>query len=127
MQPNRTRMSTFKWLLLLLAIAFGCIGTVLIAGDQMCHLNIGQWTPIYPGATVISQEHDFIRLRAMGTSTIILSSPDDPETVRQFYRDNTLRLLQEEKSQGLASTHWAVEPNPDGEGSIIILYSECGI
>lgn len=120
-------MSTLKWFLLLLVFAFGCIGTVLFAGDQVCHSDIEQWIPVYPGAIVISKEHDFIRLRAMGTSVLTLSSPDDPEIVRQFYRDNTLRLLREQESRGLASTNWSVEPDPDSDGSIIILYSECGI
>lgn len=120
-------MSTLKWLVFLLVIAFGCIGSVLVAGDQMCRASIDRWTPVYPGATVVSQDHDFIRARAMGTSITILRSQDDPETASQYYRDNTLRLLDEGKSRGLAISDWTVEPNPDGDGSVIILYSECGI
>ena len=126
MQPNQRPHSLWKVVLILLLLAFGCISTVIFTADQICRSNIEQWLPRYPGATIISSEYDFIRLRAIGTSTVVLFSPDEPETVRQFYRDLTLTLMQAGKSRGLASTNWTVEPNPDGEGSVIILYSECG-
>ena len=126
MQPTREPRSLLKVVLVLLLASFGCILSLVVVGDQICHSNIDQWAPYYPGATVISSEYDFIRLRAIGTSTVILFSPDEPETVRQFYRDLTLELMRADKSRGLAGTSWTVNPNPDGEGSVIILYSECG-
>jgi hypothetical protein len=64
--------------------------------------------------------------RWITTDSAILSTTDDAETAREFYRQNTLRVLRAEISRGLASTNWAVTPNPDGSGSLITLWSECG-
>jgi hypothetical protein len=126
LQPNVRPPSLLKWAVLLLGLAFACIAMLLISVDYVCNSNIEQWAPYYPDATVISVEHDFIRARGIGTSRVTLASADDAETVRQFYRDNTLALMQTEQTRGLASTHWNVEENPEGSGSIITLYSECG-
>ena len=127
MEPNRHPLPLYKSILILLLVAFGCIITILVPADLTCRSNINQWIPLYPDAITISSEHNFIRSPAMGTSTVILLSMDDEETIKQFYRDNFMALLDEEKSRGLATTRWFVEPNPDGEGTFITLYSECGI
>jgi hypothetical protein len=125
LQPNTQSPSLLKTGLILLALAFACIATLLFAGDSICHSNIEQWTPYYPGATVVSAEYDFIRARGIGTTTVMLATDDDEETVRQFYRDNLLALLDAEASRGLAATTWDVLTDGEG-GSIIMLYSECG-
>ena len=104
----------------------GCFATLVLVVDEVCRLNIEQRIPYYPDARVVSVDYDFIRLRALGVSRVVLSSPEDPETVRQFYRDNTIRLMQAEESRGLAGTDWNVQPDEDGGGSIIILSSVCG-
>lgn len=124
MQPNTRPPTPLRWFLVMLLLAFGCVATMLFAADRLCSANIEQWTPFYPGAALTDQQHNFLRPRAMGISRVILSSPDDPETVRQFYRDHTLALLRAEQSRGIASTNWRVEP--DGTGSLIVLDSQCG-
>jgi len=125
LQPNTGSPSILKSGLVLLGLAFACIATLLFTGDSICHSNIEQWIPYYPGAIVVSTEYDFIRARGIGTTTVMLATDDDEETVRQFYRDNILALLDAEASRGLASTSWDVLTDGEG-GSIITLYSECG-
>jgi hypothetical protein len=124
LQPNTPSPSLLKTGLILLLLAFACIATLVFAGDSICHSDIEQWIPYYPNATVVSTEYDFIRARGIGTTTVTLMSDDDEETVRQFYRDTILALLDAEETRGLASTSWDVLF--DGESSIITLYSECG-
>jgi hypothetical protein len=126
LQPNTRSPSLLKAGLILLLLSFACIGTLLLGADQICRSNIERWTPYYPGATVVSIEYDFIRARAIGITTVILTTSAAEETVRQFYRDTTIGLMQAEEPRGLASTSWDVQTNPDGSGSTIILYSECG-
>lgn len=116
-----------KWGLGLLLAAFACIGPFLIGADITCRINIENWTPYYPDAMVVSVEHDSVRARALGTTTIVLHTTDDAETVRQFFRDHTLAMLRAERSRGIATTEWRVEEQPDGNGSVIYLYSACGI
>lgn len=89
--------------------------------------DVNTWAPYYPNAEVVSQDYDFIVPRTMGTGATIMVSPDDVETVKQYYRDLTIENLQGNKQRGLAATDWQVEENPDGEGSQIILSSVCGI
>lgn len=126
MQPNTHTPSIIKVGLALLLLSFTCIGTLLFGADQVCHANIEQWIPLYPEATIVSAEHNWIRARAMGSTTVMLSTEDDAETARQFYRDVTIALMRAEQSRGLASTGWNVVPNPNGDGSLITLYSSCG-
>jgi hypothetical protein len=123
LQPNTGSPSVLKSGLILLGLAFACIATLLFAADSVCHANIEQWTPYYPGAEVVSIEYDFIRARAIGTTTVVLTVEEDAETVRQFYRDTTINLMRAEQTRGLAATSWDVQSN--GTDSVITLYSEC--
>jgi len=108
-------------------ISFACIGSIVFVGDVQCNNDIETWIPMYPNAETISVKYDFLRARAWGNSRTIQTSLDDVETAKQFYRDHALDLLDEERSRGLASTNWTVEPNPDTNGSLITLYSSCGM
>ncbi len=121
----RSRPSIVRSLAIMLVFAVICLALLLAAADQVCRMNIDQWSPLYPGAELVRLDYDFVRPRAMGTTRAVYFSPDDNETVRGFYRENTLALLQAEQSRGLAFTAWDTEPQPDG-GTLITLYSECG-
>jgi hypothetical protein len=126
MQPNSKNIPFSRWLLFMFLLAFACVGTTLFAGDRLCRWSIESNLPYYPEARVVSIENNYLRPRAIGQTIVVLSSPDDVETVKQFYRDFTIARMNSEAARGLASTSWAVEPAPDGNGSIIRLFSECG-
>lgn len=121
----RRRPSLVRSMAVMLVFVVICLAVILVAADQVCRMNIDQWMPLYPGAEEVRLEYDFARPRALGTTLGLYHTPDDEETVRQFYRENTLALLQAEQTRGLATTDWNTEPQPDG-GTRIILYSECG-
>lgn len=127
MQPNSRPPSILRTIIILGFISFACIGSIVFVGDVQCNNDIETWIPMYPNAETISVEYDFLRARAWGNSQTIQASPDDVETAKKFYRDHALILLDEEQSRGLASTNWTVEPNPDTDGSLITLYSSCGM
>ena len=119
-------ISQITWFMTLFAMGCVCLGTMVLGADAICKSHVETWLPYYPNAEVMSIEHDFIRARAMGETWVVLSSPDEAETVRQFYRDNIITLMQAETPRGWAITDWRVEDDTDGEGSIIRLYSLCG-
>ena len=127
MQPNSRPPSIFKFAFILILVSVSCIGSLVFVGDVQCNSDIETWIPLYPDAETVSIQHDFIRARAWGNSQTIQASTDDVETAKQFYRDNVLKLFDEERSRGLATTRWVVEPNPDTGGSLIILSSICGM
>ena len=118
--------SILKSLLIMFAFVLVCLVSIVVVADQSCRSSIDEWAPLYPGADVVSMDHNGFRPRALGSTVAILSTTDDAEIAREFYRQNTLRVLRAEISRGLASTNWAVTPNPDGSGGLITLWSECG-
>lgn len=100
----------------------------LVAGsDQYCRYEINQRLPIYPNATLVSQQFNGLRVRATGASQMVFSTPDDVESVKAFYRELNLERAKKEGPPGIATVNFFVEPNPQGEGSVISYATECGI
>ncbi|MFC1959529.1 hypothetical protein ACFLYO_02355 [Chloroflexota bacterium] len=123
----RKTSSLKKSILAMLVAIFLCFFLLFFTVDRVCNNSIKQWLPYYPAAKVISENHNFFRPQGMGLTVITLGSEDDPEVVRQFYRDNTLAMMRGGVSRGLAALDSRVEPDPDNVGgSLIYLYSECG-
>ncbi len=105
--------------LFVLALVFG--------SDQYCRYEINQRLPIYPGATLVSQEFNGLRARATGASQMVFATPDSADTVREFYRELNFKRVQEERPQGISTVNFQVEPDPQGDGSLISYMTECGI
>lgn len=102
-----------------------CMGLFVLGIDQVCYNDVTHRQPIYPGAKVIDTEYSFLRARAIGHTKLTLWTPDDIETVRQWIRDKNIELLQKNEFRGLATLDWQAQPNPDGEGTLLIYYSSC--
>ncbi len=109
---------------------FVCLGTVTFAADRICYGNLSQRLPFYPDATIKMRSHNLITEFGMGNTVVIMTTPDDPETVRAWYAVHTGSYLRESlqnntpffrMSQGQVN----VGANPDGEGSEIILFGTC--
>ena len=123
-----TPRKVIKWvrnIVLLLLLVFGCPGSIAVVGDIACNISIETWLPYYPGAELVSAEHNFIRVRGMGSSLMIFQTPDDPETVEAFYYQHILDLTTDHVPRGMGATDFNAEPNPDGEGSVLALYTHC--
>ena len=81
-----------------------------------------------PGAEIVSQEYELWRPRAMGTTTTVLQTDDDEETLKQWLRERNLELLRAERFRGLAALTWGVHPPREGvpEGRLVYV-SSCGV
>jgi hypothetical protein len=113
---------------LVVAIVVVLFLVALVAGsDQYCRYEINQRLPIYPGATLLSQEFNGLRVRATGASQMVVSTPDSPDTVREWYRQLNLERVKKEGPRGLANVGYVVEPNAQGNGAVIYYNTECGI
>ena len=99
-----------------------CLGLFVLVIDQVCYNDTVSRQAIYPGAEIIESEHSFLRPRAIGSTRIVLSTPDEIEVVRQWIRDMNLDLLQRDEFRGLAALNWQAQPNPEGEGSLFVLF-----
>ena len=126
MEPNRKPTSILRVAAVLLLASFTCIGSIILVADLQCSADIEGWAPLYPNAEAVKVNYDLFRPRALGQTTLVMESPDDVETVKQFYRDNILEVLDAERSRGLAWADWRVQPLETGAGSRIILISACG-
>ena len=111
----------------MIASALIFVAAIILIGDLKCAYDVEDWwMPLYPNGETVAVEYDFLRPRAWGTTTLIMISDDDVETVKQFYRDTRLETLRN-KTRGIAWGDSQVLPQEDGDGSRIVLVSVCGI
>lgn len=131
--PGRLlRQTIFSILVILLAIMLCSIVSILTI-DQLCHSEIERTLPLYPNAELVSQQHEFLRPRAMGRTYVVMTTTDLSANVSQWYRDHRLQLAthaQDESGRnlspnGLANVSYRVaEDNVTGQ-TLIYLVSEC--
>ena len=108
------------------------IAAIIAIIDIKCAYDIDNWwAPLYPnGETVEPVKYDLLRPRAWGETYWTMITTDDVETVKQFYREKrleTLNAVNEGKPRGIAIAESNVQPLENGQGSRIVLYSECGL
>ena len=77
--------------------------------------------PLYPNGETVDYEYDFLRPRAWGTTTWIMTTADDVETVKQFYRDKRIDTLKN-KTRGIAAGDSRVLTLDDGIASARVQY-----
>src|SRR5690606_27411437 len=124
------RRRIVRWIrniVLLLLLVFGCPGSIAIVADITCYNNISTWLPLYPGAESVSIDYNFIRPRGLGSTFIVLRTPDNPETVEAFYQQHMEALVSRNTPRGMGTTDFSAAKNPEPEygGSLIFLYSRC--
>jgi hypothetical protein len=124
---KRNKRSPLVGFILLPVVVVLFIAALVFGSDQYCRYEINQRLPIYPGATLVSQEFNGLRVRATGSSQMVYTTPDDAEKVREFYRELNLERVQREGPTGIATVNFFVEPNSQAEGSVIAYATECGI
>ncbi len=91
------------------AIAFICV--ILLLADIKCAYDIENWwAPLYPNGETAHVEYDLFRARALGETYLYMTSTDDVETAKQFYRDTRLATLNAGKTRGLAWSESFVVP-----------------
>jgi hypothetical protein len=130
--PGRLlRQTIFSILVILLAIMLCSIVSVLSI-DELCHSEIERTLPLYPGAELVSQQHEFFRPRAMGRTYLVLATDDLAADVSQWYRDNRLKLATHAEdesgrnlSNGLATVSYRVSKDEVTGQTLIYLVSEC--
>jgi len=78
------------------------IAAIVLIGDLKCAYDVENWwMPLYPNGETVDVQYDLFRPRAWGTTTWIMTTTDDVETVKQFYRDTRLFTLKN-KTRGIA-------------------------
>ena len=57
---------------------------------------------------------DWYRPRSIGETRWLLHSDDDEETVKQWYRDLTMQVLEEKRTRGIAHSDYRVTAAESG-------------
>lgn len=87
----------------MVGVAVAFIAAIILIGDLKCAYDVEDWwMPLYPNGETIDVQYDFLRPRAWGTTTWTMTTTDDVETVKQFYRDTRLFTLKN-KTKGIAT------------------------
>lgn len=122
-------------ILSMIFIMFGivaCAVTLVLGGDVYCRVDIDHWLPIYPDATLVDNNNRaFFRPRASGITSEVYYTEDDAATVRRWYSEYRREITRntetgDRAARGLATTDYVINANPDGTGTFIQTYSECG-
>lgn len=114
--------------LLVLVLMLACLGGLGFTVDRICAANLALRLPVYPGAEVVRDRHNFITTFGMGETILQLHSEDDPAAVREWYARNTGEVLRENVNNAFfqwTRGEWVVDPAQEGEGSQIILHGTC--
>jgi len=116
--------------LIILVAMFLCSGITTFAVDRLCYVNLTERLPMYPNATVKTRVHNLFSELGMGNTAVIMTTPDDPDTVRAWYAEETAPYLRLDARNNMPFSHVAhgqvdITHNPDGEGSQIILFGTC--
>ncbi|MDE2777912.1 MAG: hypothetical protein OXI77_18445 [Chloroflexota bacterium] len=102
MEANRSQTGCLKTTFILVGAAAAILGLIIAIGDIKCAYDVEDWwMPLYPNGETVDVQYDMFRPRAWGTTTWIMTTTDDVETVKQFYRDTRLDTLKN-KTRGLA-------------------------
>lgn len=102
MEANRSQTGCLKTTFILVGAAVALLGFIVVIGDIKCAYDVEDWwMPLYPNGETVDVQYDFIRPRAWGATTWIMTTTDDVETVKQFYRDTRLFTLKN-KTRGIA-------------------------
>ena len=127
MEATRNQTGCFKTAVIMIGTSIAFICVIILLADIKCAYDIENWwAPLYPNGKTVEVEYDLFRARALGLTKWIMESPDDVETVKQFYREKRLATLNDGKTRGLAWSESFVVPLDDGPGSLIVLTSACG-
>ena len=126
-QPRGCKQSLLSVFAVIGAIVL-CIGGTTLGLDGACVADVAPRMVVYPGATLVSENHTFFREYGMGETGIVLHSDDDPEKVRSWYAVTISDILRKRGTTGtFGAVKWLVQASNDGKGSDIALYSKCAV
>jgi hypothetical protein len=117
-------------MLVVIGAMFVCVGISFVGVDAMCYSSLSQRLPVYPGATVTLERHNFMRAFGMGETVMILDSDDPPDVVQRWYGRITYDGQQRARENHdpfyyMATARYSVTVAEDGTGAQVILSGGC--
>ena len=122
-----SRRSVLGVLMVMGLVVVCLIGSALVT-DSLCQQGFARRLPIYPGAEVKWERHNFLSAFGMGETVLVLTTPDNAETVREWYTTATATAIRgsvDDVPMRLTRGEWTVDAEDDGSGTQIILHGVC--
>ncbi len=101
------------------------LATLFLAVDQYCVSDVQRRSPNYPGAERLEARTNGLRATGIGNSLEIFLSSDSQETIENWYEELAIQAQKQGRTRGVASLSFWLEPNPEGEGTLIYRLSQC--
>jgi hypothetical protein len=123
----------FSTLLITIGVILAIVALVAVI-DIQCSNDSYYWMPIYPNAELIeTTQQGYIRARGMGITEQSYFSEASVEEIREWYRQYRRDITTGQHAdnpdtaiQGIGTNNYTASAAPDGSGSIIHYYTECG-
>jgi hypothetical protein len=117
-------------LLIIFAIMLGCGAIGSLVANRFCTDIMSQRLPIYPGATLVSEQHNLFSAFGIGETLMILHSPDPDTQVRDWYSHtvgeyNYNEARSPDFGYRISRAEWVVDPDAQKGGSTIYLHGTC--
>ncbi len=113
---------------LVIGLVVACLVGSTLVTDRLCRQGFDRRLPVYPGAAIQWERHNFLSAFGMGETVMALTSPDDPDTVHAWYTTTTAEAIRgsvDDVPMRLTRGEWTVDPDEDGTGAQIILHGLC--
>jgi hypothetical protein len=122
---ERLMLKALKDMFLFPLFAIFFVVLLFLGLDQYCKVDANKRLPYYPGSERVKEVHNGLRIRGVGNTLETFSSQDSKETVDAWYKEHTLKLVQQGKTRGVANLNYEIQPNPEGSGVLIHYLSQC--
>jgi hypothetical protein len=106
-------------IVIILILIFACSTTMIVVVDSGCVSKAEAWIPPYPNAQRVSESHDFLREFGMGSTQVIMTSPDNPQTIQTWYNEDRLRRG---ITAGAYGRYFSMQIEGDGSGGSTVYY-----
>jgi hypothetical protein len=122
-QYRRSPRGCLMTMVIIVLGTFVCLGIIVFTTNTVCQQNAQLWIPPYPNSQVVAENKTFLTAFGVGITQVTLSSPDEPDVVREWYLQ-TRRSNDANPTNLLATMNYRINDGENG-GSSISLYSEC--
>lgn len=113
--------------LLIMVLMLACLAGSALVTDSLCQQGFAKRLPLYPDAEVKWERHNFLSKFGMGETVLVLTTPDDEETVHDWYVTTTAAAIRgsiDDIPMRLTRGEWTVDAE-EGGGAQIILHGVC--